>query len=73
MIDPNPCKDCTDRHTACHDHCEKHKQWLTQLHAQQKHLKEQKASWYIPGSVARDKLRNRYNSGSMNGHTGGDQ
>ena len=22
-----PCKDCPDRHTACHDHCEKYKAW----------------------------------------------
>ena len=73
MIDPNPCKDCPDRYTACQDHCEKHKKWLDQLHAQQRHRKEQKARWYVPGSVARDKLRNRYNSGSMHGHTGGDQ
>ena len=23
----SPCKDCSDRHTACHDHCEKFKEY----------------------------------------------
>lgn len=23
----SPCKDCTERHTACHDKCEKYKEW----------------------------------------------
>ena len=22
-----PCKDCTDRYLACHDYCEKYKEW----------------------------------------------
>ena len=28
-MNPNcsPCKGCEDRHTACHDHCEKYAQW----------------------------------------------
>jgi hypothetical protein len=73
MIDPNPCQDCTERNTACHDHCERYKGWVEQYHAQLKHLKDQRASWYIPGSVARDKLRNRYNSGQMRAQKGGEK
>ena len=25
--DKPPCKDCTDRHTACHDSCDRYKEW----------------------------------------------
>ena len=27
----SPCKDCVDRHTACHDKCEKYKAWRERL------------------------------------------
>ena len=73
MIDPNPCQGCTERYTACHDHCEKHKKWLEQHHAQQKHLKEQRFRWCIPGSTARDKIRYSYSSGSNKSKKGGEQ
>lgn len=73
MIDPNPCQGCDERYTACHDHCEKRAKWLEQYRGQKKHLKEQRARWYIPGSVARDKVRSRYNNGLMKGHKGGEK
>ena len=27
----SPCKDCTERHTACHDKCENYKAWKVML------------------------------------------
>lgn len=34
-----PCKDCKDRHQACHDHCEKYKEWKKELEANKEALK----------------------------------
>lgn len=63
MIDPNPCKGCTERYTACHDHCEKHKKWLEQHHAQQKHLKDNSHRWSVPMTAAREKAyENHYHN-----------
>ena len=28
----SPCKDCLDRHTACHDTCEAYQTWRTRKH-----------------------------------------
>ena len=53
MIDPNPCKDCTDRHPACHDHCEGYQHWREQNRAEQEHLKFERGRWYVPYSPAR--------------------
>ena len=32
-MSPNnaPCKGCADRHTACHDHCEKYAKWKVEV------------------------------------------
>ena len=60
MIDPNPCHGCTERYTACHDHCEKREKWLEQYHAQQKHLKECRERWRPPITSARQKAYNDY-------------
>lgn len=27
-----PCKDCEERHTACHDKCPKYKEWQAEVH-----------------------------------------
>ena len=34
-----PCKDCPDRHTACHDSCEKYKKYRAEIdsYAEAKH------------------------------------
>lgn len=40
MMEMAPCKDCPDRHTACHGSCDKYKQWKERHTAQQQHLKE---------------------------------
>ena len=64
MIDNCPCKDCTERFTACSDRCPKgargeygHKAWKERCHAQQEHLKEMSHRFAIPRSEARDKRR----------------
>lgn len=63
----SPCKDCQDRHTACHGHCEKYKDWKDLDQAQKKHLKETSNRWAILGSEARDKIRYSYHRGPTNG------
>jgi hypothetical protein len=40
----NPCKDCADRHPACHSHCEKYKEWKVEwdaLREKERRRKEQ--------------------------------
>ena len=40
----NPCKDCADRHPACHSHCEKYKEWKAEwdaLREKERRRKEQ--------------------------------
>lgn len=73
MIGPNPCKGCTERHPACHDHCETYQHWAAQSRAEQQHLKEQKARWYIPHSEARDKADDHYIKHPIKGRKGGKQ
>lgn len=36
-----PCKNCKERHTACHAGCEKHKEWLSDKHKKEQWLKNQ--------------------------------
>ena len=63
----SPCKDCPDRHTACHGHCEKYKEWKDLDQAQKKHLKETSNRFAIVGSEARDKIRHSYPGRTTNG------
>lgn len=37
-----PCKGCTERYQACHDYCEKYKEWKTELDAIRSKIAEQK-------------------------------
>lgn len=60
MIDPNPCKDCPDRHYACQDHCEKREKWLEQYHGQQKHLKDNRNRFAVPLTDSRVKAYEKY-------------
>lgn len=34
----SPCKDCPDRYTACHDHCDKYKAWKAEKDAVKKDM-----------------------------------
>ncbi len=73
MIDPNPCKGCTERHPACHDHCEDYQRWAAQSRAEQQHLKEQKDRWHIPYSAARVETETYYIKHPLKGRKGGQQ
>lgn len=73
MIGPNPCKGCTERHRACHDSCEKYKEWHDQYQAQEQHLKAQRSRWYIPRSEARDRADDRIIKHPIKGRKGGKQ
>lgn len=55
MKEVSPCKDCSDRHPACHGSCEKYKAWAERDHAQKKHLEETKNRWCVPMTAAREK------------------
>lgn len=36
-----PCKDCTERYEACHDHCDKYKDWKAPIAASYADRKKQ--------------------------------
>ena len=61
MREDSPCRGCEDRHTACHDSCEKYKEWKERDQAQKKQLKEASNRFAIIGSEARNKIRYSYN------------
>lgn len=59
MKEVAPCKDCADRHLACHDSCEKYKEWRDRYHAQQKHYEDNRFRMNVPMTESRSKaLRN---------------
>lgn len=37
---PTPCMGCSERHTACHDHCDKYAGWKAELQKQKDNRKE---------------------------------
>ena len=45
--DTPPCKDCTDRHTACHDSCGGYKEWKRRLDEVNKRRKEYEAKPFV--------------------------
>lgn len=62
MIEPCPCKDCSERFTACSGKCPKdergefgYKAWKAQHHAQQKHLEDNKYRWQAPWTADRER------------------
>lgn len=55
-----PCKDCTEKHLACHDSCEKYKAWKDRYNAQQKHLKNNRHRFDVPWSASREKAVRTY-------------
>lgn len=38
-----PCKDCKERYSACHSHCNRYKEWRAELDK----LKEENKTYYI--------------------------
>ena len=43
----SPCKGCSDRYTACHDKCEKYKEWKSRLDEVNKRRKEYEAKPFV--------------------------
>ncbi len=72
MREVAPCKDCTDRHTACHDSCEKYKEWKARHLAQQNHLRDHNGLWCVPLTPAREKAYASYRPGHRQYTTGGE-
>jgi hypothetical protein len=73
MREDSPCKDCPDRHTACHDSCDKYKAWKERYTAQQKHLDDNKYRMLVPMSEAREKASIHYTKHPIPGRKGGIQ
>ena len=44
--DISPCKDCTDRHTACHGSCDRYKEWKMRLDELNKAMREYDRTHY---------------------------
>ena len=64
---PCPCENCQERFTACSDRCPMdargeygHKAWKEKLHAQKKHLADNRNRWFIPMTSAREKAYQNY-------------
>lgn len=55
MRENSPCKDCANRHTACHDSCEKYKEWRARYQAQQQHLDVNKNRFESPWTASRER------------------
>ena len=60
MKEPCPCNGCTERYTACWDHCDRHRKWHERFRAQQKHLAETGNRWAIPMTSSRQKAYDKY-------------
>lgn len=52
-----PCKDCPDRHLACHDHCEKYQAYKAKNN---KRLEEQHIQGAIDGARAENTRYTKY-------------
>lgn len=64
-----PCKDCPDRHIACHDHCQKYQEWKKAFReAKERSAREHYSPYSPPDTIAarramdkglKDQLRHR--------------
>lgn len=46
MIKKNPCRDCEDRHMACHDNCSKYKAWKYEVVEHKEKIQKAKEDYY---------------------------
>lgn len=60
MNENAPCKDCAEKHLACHDHCDKYKAWKDRHQAQQRHLQDNKYRFGRPWSDSRERTTRSY-------------
>lgn len=72
MNENSPCKGCTEKYEACHDHCDKYKEWKERYQAQQKYLRDNRYRMSIPMSHAREKTRDHYIKHPVKNYKGGD-
>ena len=74
MREPNPCHGCTERYTACHDHCKRHKKWKAKHQAEQKYLDDNAYRFSTLWSASREKtLRTHSKFGADGFKRGGAQ
>ena len=59
MSEMSPCKGCTNRHTACHDSCDKYKAWRDFENAKKKHFQENRFRFDRPWSPSRERILRR--------------
>lgn len=52
-----PCKDCKDRHMACHADCDKYRAWKADLDAQRIKCRQNKGQTIEFAEYARDRER----------------
>lgn len=55
MSNVSPCKDCPNRHPACHGECDQYKEWVVKYHAEQQYLKDNRNRFGHPWSPALEK------------------
>ena len=67
MREPCPCHGCTERFTACSDHCPKdergevgYKAWKERYRAQKAYTSAARMDTFYPLSPAQEKANNRY-------------
>lgn len=53
---PSPCKECKDRHEACHDSCERYAEYKRKV-AEAKQHRRDALRWTTPNSITRTKPR----------------
>lgn len=78
MIEPCPCNGCTERFTACSDHCPKdargaygYKAWKLQDRAQKKHLQDNKNRFSVLMTESRKKAYEQHRIGKYKYSHGG--
>lgn len=78
MREDSPCKDCTEKFTACHGNCPKdargefgYNAWKARDQAQKEYTKKNRYRMYIPPSEARDKKRRHYIKHPVKDYKGG--
>ena len=62
MTNVPPCKNCVERHTACHGSCDKYKIWYEWQTSRKQQYKESVIARYNPWSHAREKAARKKKS-----------
>lgn len=73
MEKANPCRDCPDRHPACHDHCERYTAWRAERAAEADYTKRMLDSGKVYHYSSEDRHRNRGRKRYMGANGGADR